>query len=243
MRNNTIVLAAAIFFGAVISSGLVSKSLLTIKAMNRFVSVKGLSERNVRADRAVWNIAISAVGNNLPELHTTIDRDMEKTRAFLERYKIAENEISKGNLKVTDKFALNYIPSDRVDLQSRYTVQISIIVNTNKVGEIVIASQNIDELLSSGVTFATQEFGYTGPRYLFTKLNEVKPEMIAEATRNARVAAEEFAKNSQSAIGPIKSASQGVITINAPGFASADESEYVNKTLRVVSSVDYFIKD
>lgn len=242
IKNSSWLLSLSIFLSTVLGCYILGYFLLASKNANRFVTVKGLSERTVKADKAIWNIALSAVGNNLPELQISLDQQSEKTKQFLTKYKIQTNEMTKGNLKVTDKLAQTY-GNEKQDTQARFTVQIQVIVNTPQVDAIIEASQHIDELLSSGVTLATQEYTYSGPRYLFTKLNDIKPEMIAESTKNARIAAEEFAKNSNSQVGKIKNATQGVIAILPVGVANTEESESVEKTLRVISSVDYYIQD
>jgi hypothetical protein len=244
MRGSSLFLAASILLSSIAGSYILGQSLLAFKGMSRFVTVKGLSERQVKADKAVWNVSIGVVGNNPSEIKTILDRDLDTARSFLLKYKIAENEITKGNIKVSDKLAQTYGNQTSADTAARYAIQLSLIVTTDKVDAVVEAYQHIDELLGAGVSLATRDYGYSGPRYLFTRLNEVKPEMIAESTRNARSAAEEFAKNSQSTVGKIKNANQGIIAIlPLGGSEGASESEFVDKTLRVVSSVDYYIKD
>ncbi len=206
---------------------------------NRSVTVKGLSETNVVADLALWTIKFQSSGNNLSEAQKQLDAGLKNILIFLHKRHFVENEISVGRININDLSTNPY--RERLAGQPQYILTQSITVRSNQVESVAVSSEKISDLIGQGVIFANEE--YSRPvSYLFTKLNEIKPQMLAQATQNARQAADEFAKNSDSSVGKIKHANQGVFSIlpqdAAPG---ADETSHINKTVRVVSTVEYYL--
>jgi hypothetical protein len=240
----TYIMAVAMVISTLTGSVILGKSIENIKK-ERYVEVRGLAEREVRADSSLWVIPLSAANDSLSEAQVRIASDSEKVFNFLKQYNLTLDEISKRNARVIDKLAQQYIQDNANKL--RYIVEEEIVVKTNKVDDLLKASQNIGTLVNDGVIISMNQ----GPRFFYTKLNEIKPEMIAESIRQASKAANEFAINSNSRIGKIKKATQGRFSImsreatGAPDQYSyvTDEIGYINKTVRVVSSVEYYLRD
>lgn len=235
---------AAILFatGPALAGFFIGSAIKNLKFADRDVTVKGLSEREVKSDLAIWQIKFVATGSNLADVNTKIAGDTKKVQAFLESQGFAKEEIEIGQIQLTDTMANEYNNNTRPD--SRYIFTASVTLRTSKVDEIQQASVKSAELISSGVTFAS---GGQGPVYSFTKFGEVKSEMIAEATKAARDAAEQFAKDSNSKVGAIKRANQGVISISGrydfgdgDSYNTSENSIY--KKLRVVATVVYFLE-
>ena len=210
----------------------------------RYVTVKGLAEREVKSDMALWVLRFSATGQNLAEVNKKIDKDQVAVRAFLMARGFTEAEIEQGPLKTTDLLAREY-RAEGSD-QNRYIIENSVVLRTGKLEVAQKAAGEVGTLVQSDVVLMDNR----GPIYRFTKLNEIKPEMIAEATRNARSAAEQFAQDSGSAVGTIRNASQGVISLSerdadlltAAEYGTGPTDSTILKKLRVVATVDYYLK-
>ncbi len=143
---------------------------------------------------------------------------------------------------VVDALANPYAQSERV--ASRYVMRQTVLVRSSDPERVLAASQRIAELVNAGVVISSgEEYGPGGPTFIFTQLNELKPEMLAESTARAREAAQQFARDAESGLGSIRRANQGVFEIlpRAPGPGMTEESQLL-KTVRVVSTVEYFLR-
>jgi len=232
----SVVLALSIMFlGTNIANGLKS-----FNNNDRSVVMKGLAQRDVKADLALWTIAYTETGNNLPELQELMDARGRDVKDFLRKHGIAGEAVTLNNVSVQDLMAQSYRQNNAV--LNRYIVTQSYLVRTNDIESVNKASKNIGELIKQGVVFAQR--GSNQPTYIFTGLNEIKPEMIAEATENAREGAGEFAENSGQEVGAIKRASQGVFQILPRDQSYAvPEAQQINKTVRVVSTITFDLED
>jgi hypothetical protein len=210
------------------------------RAADRFVTVKGVAEREVQADLALWPLRVAAADNDLAAAQATVSRSLAKIRGFLQRNGIDTTQAELQEVNVTDNFAVSYRPSES---PTRYVVRQTLMVRSTQPATVLAASQRVGELVSAGVVLSSEEYRGGGPTFLFTKLNDVKPAMIAQATSNARDAAEQFAKDSRTSLRGIRQANQGVFLIlprdQAPGIS---EESQVNKIVRVVSTVEYFLR-
>ncbi len=235
----SIILAAGIILGGVFIGWGFSRG----KDADRFVTVKGISEREVVADLAIWPIRLVAADNDLTRAHAQLQSNIAQVRQFLARQQIDTSDITSQDFSVNDAFANQYGSTDRV--ANRYVINQTLVVRSTKPELIVAASQRVAELVSTGVVFSSgEQYGNGGPTFVFTKLNDLKPEMIAEATARAREAAEQFARDSKSNVGSIRRANQGVFEILARDQAGGlTEASQINKTVRVVSTVDYFLRN
>lgn len=212
------------------------------RATDRYVTVKGVDERPVRADLAIWPLRLVAADDDLGRAHTKIQDGVRRVRVFLAQNGIDSANVALQDFGVSDAQANQY--GGTVQPGSRYVIRQTVVVRSTDPDRIERASQRVGELVSAGVVLSSgQEYGGGGPTFVFTKLNELKPQMIKQATARAREAAEQFASDSRSALGGIRQANQGVFEIlardQAPGI---QEPSQIEKTVRVVSTVDYFLK-
>lgn len=201
---------------------------------DRTVNVKGLSEMEVPADKVTWPLVYKEIGNNLQDLYVRINRNNKTLVDYLISNGILEEEIGINAPEIIDMSAERY---STTPAPYRYNVTSVITVSSTKVDLVrkLIADQG--ELLKQGIAITGGEYRYNTV-YSFTGLNDIKPQMIEEATRNARAAAMKFAQDSGSKLGKIKNASQGQFTIS-----DRDENTPYIKNVRVVTTVNYYLKD
>lgn len=229
----TAVLGICITLGLAIAGISMSVAFYRTRVTQRYVTVKGLAERNVDADLAIWPITFKETGNDLTALYRIVNSKRQIIRQFLIGYGFEDSEISLSAPSIRDSQA-EPIYGDRIVPQFRYTAQQTISVYTDKVTLVKKTMEKSGELVGKGVVLVAGG----SAEFLFTSLNAVKPGMIAEATRNAREAAEQFAKDSGSKVGKIRTARQGLFSINV-----RDRNSPEFKVVRVVNTIEYFIVD
>jgi len=226
------VLGLCLALGLTAAGFLVGRALYEARAAERYVTVKGLSEREVPADLVLWPVVYSVTGDDLAALQGRVEEDAAKIRTFLRVLGFDDSEMSLSAPRVTDRQGQGY-PQQRID---RYQVESTLTVRTSKIDVARAAIERSGELVKQGVTL-TQSYEYT-TQYLFTGLEAIKPEMIAEATRDARRAAQQFADDSGSQVGAIRNAQQGYFSIE-----DRDPFSPEYKRIRVVTTVQYFLAD
>lgn len=231
MNNKSRIIESAIIAVALIVLGFSLKAGIDNFAnRDKVVSVKGLAEMEVAANKVTWPIPFKAVGNSLPELYNSIDNTQKTIIAFLKNGGISDSEISVNPPEVVDMQAEMYTSNDR---NYRYNITAVITVTSTQVDRVRQLMVGQSSLLKDGV--AIVKGGYENPVvYEYTSFNEIKPKMIEEATKNARSAAERFAKDSDCSIGEIVRANQGQFSIE-------DRDAYTPyiKKIRVVTSITY----
>ena len=242
MKNGTSVVAALLVgLGLGLGGWFIGNGFFQGRAAERYVTVKGVSERIVTADVALWPLQFVSTDDDLKRAQDTIKQSHEQILAFLQRHDIDAAEAEVQRLEVTDRLADPYRSGP---MKSRYIIVQTVMVRSNEPEIIARASQAVGELVDAGVVLSSNRGPYGGPTFLFTRLSELKPEMIAEATAKARQGAEQFAQDSGSRIGGIRRANQGVFVIqprdNAPGVV---EGSQLHKKVRVVSTVEYYLND
>ena len=238
MKNITLLIIAIIMtFGLMAIGQFIKDGLIQIRSADRYVTVKGLAERDVKADLAVWPILYKGANDVLEIAQSDVNRQTALIKQFLKQNGIAESEISVNRITINDAAANQYQNSNAT---TRYAIDKTILVRTNNVDAVDQASQKIGDLIGEGVLI-----GYGSiPQYNYTTLNDIKPEMIAAATRNAREAATQFANDSGATVGDIRSASQGYFSINArDDVAGNQDSQSLYKKIRVVSTIEYYLND
>ena len=238
MKYFTAILITFIFSASLIVTGYFIKGgLIKIKSSDRFVTVKGLAEQDVRADLAIWSIQFKVADNELAAAQAELKRQSNIINNFLISHGLNKDEISVSNVMINDAFAQQY---QQNNIAARYAIDKTILVRTTNIDAIETAAQKLGDLIAEGVIV-----GYGSlPQYSYTKLNEIKPEMIAAATLNAREAAEQFANDSGASVGAIRSATQGYFSIMArDDIAGLPDTASINKRVRVVSTVDYYLHD
>ena len=240
MKNQSVP-AAILALGIIISGFLLGSGFRAGRTADRFVTVKGVAERQVEADLALWPLQLAAADNDLATAQTRMNQMVADTRAFLLEQGITDDQLTIQSFRVTDNQANRYggAPSP-----TRFIINQTLMVRSESPQALLEASQRVGELVQAGVVITSgQEYGPGGPTFLFTRLNDLKPEMLAEATGRAREAAEEFALASMSSVGKIRRANQGVFQIlprdPAPG---QQEQNQLFKTVRVVTTVEYLLE-
>lgn len=228
------------FSGLFIMTGLIILGLMLPQAVGQYrsfdrtVNVKGLCEKEVKADKVIWPVMYRVMANDIQSIYDQTDGNNAAIVAFLKSGGITDAEITVSVPSISDKFANEYGSNDRA---YRYIAKSVVTVCTDKVDAVLALMARQSELLKQGVVTAGEnwenpvEFRYEG-------LNEIKPQMIEEATQNAREAAQKFAKDSGSRLGKIRTANQGTFTIE-----NRDSNTPYIKKVRVVTSVTYYLKN
>lgn len=237
--------ALLLAIGAALAGWFVAEGLREHGTADRYVSVKGISEREVKADLAIWPLSFVVGGDDLVQVQGDLERNAGLITRFLIDAGFSEEEIEPQNLRVTDRQAQVYNSGPLTG--PRFVASQTIVLRSDAVDEVAALGGQLGELVSQGVVLGNDPNNYsptTGPSFLFTRLTEVKPEMIAEATANARQGAEQFAADSGAAVGGIRVANQGVFQIlprdDAPGIY---EPAQLNKKIRVVSTIEFYLED
>ncbi len=202
---------------------------------DRVVTVKGLSEREVPADKVIWPLVYKELGNDPAAIYSSIKNKNAEVLAFLKKEGLADSEITINSPQVTDRYADSWSQSN---FTNRYVATSIITVSSNKVDQVRNIMQKQAELMKMGIALVSSDYGVGSVKYEFTGLNGIKPAMVEEATKNARLTAEKFAKDSDSKLGKIRRATQGQFTIN-----NRDENTPHIKNIRVVSTIEYYISD
>lgn len=234
-------LLASLILGisAIVSAALIGNGLTDLRTGDRYVTVKGVAEREVNADLALWPIRFVATGASLSEAQDKARSSRDAIMAFLKLQAIDQDAVELQRLYVTDTRANPYQPNSG---DQKFIISQTLMVRSTDIDRIRQAAQGVSELVDSGVVLSS-DYGPSGPTYLFNGLNEIKPEMIAEATASAREAAAQFAQDAKAELGGLRRANQGVFQIlardQAPGIM---EEQQPVKTVRVVSTVEYYLR-
>ena len=243
----THILAACILASGIALAGYaVGSSFTAMKNADRFVTVRGLNERDVEADLATWSLKYRSTNDDLQLAYGQLEVQKQAVIDFLKKNGLKESEMTLVPIKVTDRQSQDYNNNTG---GARYVLQGGINLRTEKVKDMFDLSQQTQALIQSGVTLVDENYCGNMPRFSFTKLNEVKPEMLKDATRNAREAAQQFATDSGANVGSIRRASQGYFSISgrdsggeASGSSECGDDASIMKKLRVVTTIDYFLE-
>lgn len=250
-KQGTVIKALAIFLGLTIGAYLLGKSIERFKKEDRYISVKGFAEREVKADLVIWSMKIRTTDNDLIKGNSALASAKSKVIAFLTEKGVNAQEIVPKDLKVTDRHANEYLQPNAAQ-QQRYIIEETIEVRSNKVEEIQKISRMTSELLNAGIALTNKnEWSGSGLEYIYTQLNDIKPIMLSEAIKNAKGAAEQFTKESETQLGKMRKANQGLFSIQDRDQSLSSAGEGGNfqtgnvdlyKKIRVVISVDYSIE-
>jgi len=214
---------------------LLGRAAVEVKEYERTVTAKGLSEREYPADIVIWPVTFTVAGNELGQVYEQLDSTSRRVRTFIEEAGIPADEITLSTPVLTDKSAQSWTDGGRAEF--RYVASRTVTVYSSQVDAVRTVMGGLLELGKEGIAFTGD--AYQNPvEYLFTRLNDVKPEMIEEATRNARDVVQKFAEDSQSRLGKIRQASQGQFSIEP-----RDTNNPQIKKVRVVSTVEYYLSD
>jgi len=242
---------AAMLAGIVLAAGLavggiaIGRGIARFKSEVRTVTVKGLVEREVQADQAEWRLAFRRAGNALPQLYDELRSDRDAVTAFLHEHGFKDAELELQPTQVVDKLAQDY-GGDGRQAKLRYVLSTAVMVRTKNVAAVQAALAASDALVRAGVLIDTGDTGNANPRYIVSRFNDLRPELLAQATRNARDTARQFAADSGAKVGRIVSANQGAIRIF--GSDGHDESAPYSPTstprkeIRVVSTFEFALE-
>jgi hypothetical protein len=239
--NHNRSIGAAFVLGAFVCAGLIglgylaTGGVLQVKALERSVTVKGLAEREVPADVAIWPIRFNEAGNDLVELYQTVQAHNGQVVEFLRQQGFGDAEISVSAPAMVDRQAQAY--ANAADIKFRYAATSTITVYSTNVDQVRSAMTRLVELGKQGLAIGGADYE-ARTQFLFTRLNDIKPDMIEAATRNAREVANKFAQDSDSRLGKIRRASQGQFSID-----DRDSNTPHIKKVRVVSTVEYYLSD
>ncbi len=234
MKQKTIISASILAVGIIFLGLFLKQGIDNFSYRDRIVTVRGLAEREVKANSVTWPVVYQCAANDLSTIYQDITSKSNAIVKFLKANGIQDNEIEIIAPSVTDNQANRYANSMPLN---RYTVDGVIVVTSNNVDLVTSLIKRQSELLKEGI--AVVSGGWENrTTYNYTELNTIKPEMIAEATANAREAAKKFAEDSDSKLGKIKTAAQGQFTIS-------DRDSYTPyiKNVRVVSTITYYLED
>ena len=234
-KFNSLILGVCILIGLSLLGYLLGNAAIKVKQFDRIVTVKGLSEREYEADIVIWPIQFTIASNDLEEMYNSIEKNSGRIRSFLENAGIGKEEITTSPPSIIDKSAQQY--GDQSNYPFRYTSSQTVTVYSTNIRVVREVMGNLSELGKQGIVFTGENY-QSQTEYIFTRLNEVKPEMIEEATQNAREVAEKFASDSKSTLGKIKNASQGQFSIS-----ERDKNNPHIKKVRVVSTISYYLSD
>jgi len=230
-RPGNVVAALLLAVGLAAAGWLGAQGLARLRTQDRFVTVKGSAERIVDADLVVWPLPHTVGGNDLAEVQRQLDANSETVRAFFAQAGFGPEEIAFSPPRLEDRWAYSY--GDQRP-EERYRNSTTVTLRTSRVADALAVLRRSGELVARGVMIgegSQPEFSYTG-------LNDIKPELIAEATANARKSAEQFAADSGARLAGIRTANQGVISIE-----DRDQGSPQVKKVRVVTTVEYFLRD
>jgi uncharacterized protein len=242
MADQSVTKAAILAVGLIAGGWAAGQGFVRARTGDRYVTVKGISEREVNADLAIWPLRLVVADNDLSRAQSRLESNVAEIFRFLRGQQIDSTQVSLQDYGVVDAFANEYRPAGGVT--NRYIIRQVVVVRSSEPERVLEASQRVGELVSAGVVLSSgSEYGTGGPTFVFRGLNELKPEMIGEATARAREAAEQFAADSRSGLGGIRRANQGVFEILPRDQARGiTEESQITKIVRVVSTIDFILR-
>ena len=224
-----------VMIGLIVLGMMMPRAVDKFRSFDRTVNVKGLCEKEVEADKVIWPVVYRVMADDVQSVYDQTDSNNAAIIAFLKAGGIKDSEITVSVPEISDKYATEYGSNDRT---FRYIAKNVITVYTSDVDAVLALMSRQSELLKKGIVTGGSNQWENPVEFKYEGLNEIKPEMIEEATRNAREAAEKFAKDSDSRLGKIKTANQGTFTIE-----NRDSNTPYIKKVRVVTSVTYYLKN
>lgn len=234
-KSSALILGIFILLGLSSLGYLLGNAAIKFKEYERTVTVKGLAEHEYPADIVIWPVQFTEANNDLEGLYNSIENSTNKIKTFLEKQGIQPSEISLSSPAITDKSAQRY--GNSAPAEFRYTAVQTVTVYSKNIEAVRSVMSNLAQLGKQGIVFTGGNYE-SKTEYIFTRLNDIKPEMIEEATTKAREVALKFSEDSRSKLGKIKRAFQGQFSINA-----RDKNNPHIKRIRVVSTVEYYLSD
>ncbi len=241
MKNENLmgqlVIGISLAIGLSLCGFFISKTMYNSKVALNTAEAKGLAERRVTADKANWDIFYKVTGSNkseVPALYKKAEADQNMIIKLLKENGFNDSEIALGGI---DYQAKEYRDNKQMLVDEKHILVGSINIETNSVQKVKEVRTTVNRLITNGIDIDNRN-----PKYLFTKLNEIKPQMLREATKNARIAATEFAENAGVKVGGIRNARQGSFYIVDAGMDYGDTKK-LEKDVRVVTNITFFLTD
>jgi len=226
-----------IAIGLALSGYFIGQTMYNAKVALNTAEAKGLAERRVKADRANWNIGYTVKGkerSEISEMYNKAEQHQQTIVKILKDNGFDDNEIAIG---VLDYRYQEFRDENNKLVDQGHSLYGNITVETQKVEQVSKARSNVSRLIARGIDIKNM-----APVYSFTKLNEIKPDMLSEATKNARIAANEFAENAGVNVGGIRSAYQGSFFIRDAGEEYGDTRK-IDKDVRVVTTITFYLTE
>ena len=233
MDKSRIFSGIAVMVGLIVLGLMLPATASRLKSYDRTVNVKGLCEREVKADKVIWPMVFKVVGNDLGAVYSEIESKTSTLKSYLLKGGVSPEEITVAIPTISDKFTQEYGSNDRA---YRFVAKCTITVCSKDVDGILALMGGQNALIKQGI--ALENDWEARSEFTFEALNDIKPAMIEEATKNAREVAQKFAKDSDSRLGKIKQASQGTFTIT-----DRDSSTPYIKKVRIVTNVTYYLNN
>jgi hypothetical protein len=243
-----LILSAGIF-GAGYNIG---KGFYLTKKMSRTISVKGLAEQDVKSDLGIWEIYYREVGDDLVKLMQRVQHDQEQVSAFLINLGFNQKEFDKTQIKIEDRNANVYLQSsNQTNVNQRYVITGGLRIRSTNVDLIWKSAQVIDKLIQQGISIASDASTLSpNPSYYYLGLDTIRANLLSQATKSARHIADQFAKDSESKLGGIQRASQGVFqimgrdtsTMSADWNSNQNALGSIDKKIRLVTTIEYYLK-
>jgi hypothetical protein len=234
-RTNILLPAIVISVGIAAAGYFIGQTMFNSKVGINTAEVKGLAERRVKSDRAYWQVQYTVSGRDsdaIPELYERSRADQSTIVSLLLESGFDEQEVTRG---VVDYNRLEFRDENQNLVDEKHLLTGAIEVETDKVQLVSEARSKLNELIALGVDIRNNP-----PSYYFTSLNDIKPEMLMEATTNARLAANEFAANADVDVGGIRDARQGGFIIRDVGENYTDTTK-IEKDVRVVTTITFYL--
>ena len=229
-----VIAAIIVALGMCCMGGMIKCGIERFKTLDHKITVKGLSEREVPANKVTWPLIYKELGNDPSAMYELIGQKNQKVVNFLKAAGLSEDEISVNPPTIRDRQADNY---GNEIMNYRYKAECVITVTSTNVDKVRQLMRRQSELMKQGIALVSEEYGDNSVRYDFTGLNEIKPEMVQEAMKNARATAEQFASDADAKLAGVITAQQGQFSIE-----DRDQNTPYIKKVRVVNTVEYAIK-
>ena len=247
-----IIIPTILSFGLIISSALISNAMNKANKDENRITVKGVSERRIKADKALINIVISEKSENIDELKSSISEKEKLATDLIKNLKISEEDYSIGNLRIQPNYAENSSNTkQQINVNSATVTPNSKISDYDGIETISIVTKNIDKAEEffeklSELKLQSNNIKIDKPEYFITNIEKYKKDMVVDASRNAEVRAIEMLKVNNNEIGGVKNISQGQFEVledtEDVKKINENESNQIYKKMRVVVTATYLIK-
>lgn len=232
--NNLLIAALIVALGMCCMGISIRSGIVRFKTLDRKVTVKGLSEREVLANKVTWPLIYKELGNDPSAMYELIEQKNQKVVSFLKAEGLGNDEISVNPPTIRDRQADNY---GNEIMNYRYKAECVIIVTSTDIDKVRRLMRRQSELMKQGIALVSEEYGDNSVRYEYTGLNDIKQEMVEEAMKNAKTTAEQFACDADARLDGVITAQQGQFSID-----DRDRNTPYIKRIRVVNTVEYALK-